>query len=74
MNNEKIIYLAQQFLDSRKVGYVLPGGVGRVDDERVEVIFAVPEAFDPKVVIIDPSDVRVWVYRKSGKVEMIPQI
>ena len=34
-------------------------------------VFLVPEALNPNVVI-DPPDVRVWVYIKTGEVEWDP--
>lgn len=73
MNYEPLILLAEKYLKERDVRFVRPGEIGEVEEGRVEVIFLVPEALDPNMVI-DPPDVRVWVYRKTGKVEWIDQM
>jgi hypothetical protein len=47
--------------------------LGERKDNQVEVIFLVPEALDPNIVI-DPPDVRVWVNISNGEVELIYQM
>ncbi len=73
MKNDKIIFLAEQFLRSLQVNFVTPGTIGLENNNRVEVIFLVPMALDPNVVI-DPPDVRAWVDINTGKVERIYQM
>lgn len=69
-----IIKRAEEFLTSRDIGFVQAGIVGRKSNEKVEVIFPVPETLDPNVAVVEPPDVRVWVSAESGEVELIHQM
>lgn len=73
MNNIEILKRAESFLDRKKIEYVRPGMIGIQENHRVEVIFLVPDALNPNVVV-DPPDVRLWVNIYSGDVELIPQM
>lgn len=73
MNTDKLITLAEEFLNSQHLKFARPGEIGEVEDDRVEVIFMKPEALDPNVVI-DPPDIRVWVSKKTGDVKLIDQM
>lgn len=66
--------MAQKYLTARKIPFVTSAEFGEVDNDRVEVIFLTPEMLDPNVVTVDPPDIRVWVNRKTGEVELIPQM
>lgn len=70
MNNEEVVMLAENFLNNRNVDYVQPGQIGRVESNRVEVIFLNPIALEPGVVI-DPPDIRLWVNLNTKEVELI---
>lgn len=73
MNDMLLISQVERFLESKGIKYVGPGMIGRRDNGMVEVIFTIPEALDPNVVV-DPPDVRVWVNIDSGKIKIIPQM
>ena len=73
MNNAELIARAESFLNKNKISYVKPGTVGEKNNTEVEVIFLVPEALDPNVVI-DPPDVRVKVNVYTGEVTLIIQM
>lgn len=73
MNDFQLMICAEKFLKSKSIAFVKPGEIGQRAPERIEVIFSIPEALDPNVVV-DPPDVRVWVDINSGKVELIPQM
>jgi hypothetical protein len=74
MKNEELFRLAAGFLDQKGIGYVNDGKIGRKKDDKVEVIFPVPETLDPDVAFVDPEDVRVWVSLVSGEIELIQQM
>lgn len=74
MNDEKCLELAASFLSERRIGYVVPGRIGRREEDRVEAIFPVPETLDPTIAVVDPSDVRVWVNLRDNFAELIPQM
>ncbi len=74
MNEIALIIEAEKFLYNEKISFVKPGKIGVVENDRVEVVFMIPEALDPDVAVVDPPDVRVWVYTKTGKVEWIYQM
>jgi hypothetical protein len=73
MKEKELIAFAEKFLKNKNIYFVKPGEIGQRDGDRVEIIFLIPEALDPNVVI-DPPDVRVWVNIYSGKVELIHQM
>lgn len=73
MNEIILIKLAEKFLINAHVAFLKPGEIGRREDDRVEIIFAKPETFDPNVVI-DLADVRVWVNTITGEVKWVPQM
>ena len=70
----RLIIQSEKFLQHANIPFVRPGEFGEIENERVEVIFSVSEAQDPNVAIVDPPDVRVWVYIKTGMVELIQQM
>ena len=74
MNDVKSIELAERYLSSMNIGYLLPGKVGRRESNHVEVVFSVPGTEDPAVAVVDPPDVRVLVKASDGSVELIFQM
>ena len=70
MNNILLIAKAEKFLKEANIAFLGSGKIGRVKNDSVEVIFDRPEILDPTIVI-DPPDVRVWVNRKTGLVQLI---
>jgi hypothetical protein len=73
MNTEELIAHAERYLKKYKIRYVPPGRIGEIENKRVEVIFWVPEALNPKAVV-DPPDVRLWVDTTTGRIEVIDQM
>jgi hypothetical protein len=73
MSDIQLIICAEKFLKNNSISYVKPGTIGQRVSDQVEIIFLVPEALDPNIVI-DPPDVRLWVDINSGKVEFMPQM
>jgi hypothetical protein len=75
MNEINLIARAERFLTERfpKTSFDKDGWIGKREGGRAEIIFSVPEALDPNVVI-DPPDIRVWVDENSGEIEFIPQM
>ena len=65
---------AERFLNSQDIDFIYPGIIGRSDDGKIEVIFLVPETIDPQVAVTDPPDIRVWVNKMTGDVELIQQM
>lgn len=51
MTEEDIIKYAEDYLSSRKIKFVKLGSIGKREDNRVEVIFLVPEALDLNAVV-----------------------
>ena len=74
MSELKVFLLARKFLTTRMIEFVDAPKLGQIVGDRLEVIFPVPEALDPNVAVVDPPDVRVWVDRGSGEVEIIEQM
>lgn len=70
MTNEEALHIGEQYLREKKIHFVSPGVIGRHQENRVEVIFLNPIALDPNAVI-DPPDIKLWVYLESKKVELI---
>lgn len=73
MKEKELITCAEKFLNNKHISFVKPGEISQRDGDRVEIIFLIPEALDPNV-IVDPPDVRVWVNVYSGEVELIHQM
>lgn len=73
MNKADILARAESFLNKKKIAYAKPGEFGEKENRRIEVIFMLPEANNPDI-IVDPPDVRVWVDIYSGEVELIQQM
>ena len=73
MSLNEILFLAEQYLVTKKIEYVIPGKLGKHVDDKIEVIFLHPEALNPDVVV-DPPDTRVFVNTKTKEVTLIWQI
>lgn len=73
MTNDEIIKLAAEYLTKRDVPFAEPYEFGEKQGEKQEVIFMHPLALVPGVVI-DPSDVRVWVNTVTKEVTKIRQL
>jgi hypothetical protein len=73
MTEEHLIAHAKALLNRDQIPFVEPGRIGRKEKDRSEVIFLIPEALDPNVVV-DPEDVRVWVFHDTGNAEFILQM
>jgi len=71
--DEDIVDKARELLNRENVLFIGPGKIGRRQPERTEVVFLIPEAMDPNVVV-DPEDVRVWVSNVTGDAEIILQM
>lgn len=71
MTDDEAIRAAASFLVRNEVPFVEPGSVVKRPDGLLEVIFMVPEAFDPHSVV-DPPDVWVLVDPASGNASLIP--
>ncbi len=71
METHEAIAIAASFLLKNRITFVEPGKVVPRADGLVEVIFLIPEALDPGVVI-DPPDVWVLVDPSSGGASLIP--
>lgn len=65
---------AEQFLTANNIGFVCSGMIGRDEETKIEVIFPVPGILGPTVAVVDPPDVRVWVHKITGAVELIQQM
>jgi len=74
MTEVQCLQIAENFLYSNGIGYLPAGRVGRKEEHRWEAIFPIPETLDPRIAVIDPPDVRVWVDIFGGGVELIYQM
>lgn len=74
MNDTKYIKMAEDYLLNQGIRYLRPGIIGRHDNNRIEIVFLVPEAADPTVAVIDPPDIRVSINRLNGVAELIHQM
>lgn len=70
MTGDDAIKIAEQYLKEKKINYVLPGIIERRQEDKIEVVFLNPIALDPDAVI-DPPDIRLWVYVQTKNVELI---
>ncbi len=73
MNNNEILELAKEYMDIENVDVVLPGIIGRISGDNIEVIFIKPMALDPDSIVC-PPDNRVWVNTKTKEVTWIEQM
>lgn len=73
MDTNEVIDLAAKFLESRQIGFTEPVWVVARSEALLEVIFTVPEALDPNVVV-DPSDVRVLVDATTRIASLVTQM
>jgi hypothetical protein len=73
VNKDEILKLAEQYMKNRKVDVVLPGEVGEIIGDKVEVVFLDPIALEPNVIVC-PPDNRVWVNIKTKEVTWIDQM
>ena len=73
MDANEAIGIANAFLLSKRIGHCPPVRTIQADSGGVEVIFTVPEALDPDVVV-DPPEVRVLVYADGRKTELLPDM
>jgi hypothetical protein len=74
MKDSEVIKIAASYLSEKKIGFVNSGVFGRLEGNKKEVIFPVPETLDPTVAVVEPPDVRVWVDIEHDVVELIPQM
>jgi hypothetical protein len=74
MNKTDMLELAEQYLINRKIDFVRPGKFGCVEGNRQEVIFLDPLVLDPRVAVVDPGDIRVWVNAKTKEVTLADQM
>lgn len=73
MNIKEVIEIAEKYLNDKKILFVKPGFVDRVEGELMEVVFLVPDALDPNTVV-DPPDIRLWVNLKSKTATLVHQM
>jgi len=73
MKETELIDKAENFLRLEGIDFAYPAKIGRVTNNKSEVIFLVPEALEPDTVV-DPPDVRVWVFHEEEKAELVFQM
>lgn len=73
MNREKILKMAQDYMNSKKNDIVFPGEIGEIRGDKIEVIFLKSIALEPDVIVC-PPDNRVWVNIKTNEVTWITQM
>lgn len=73
MTKDKTLKIAQEYMINRGVEIVLPGEIGEVNGDKVEVIFLNPLSLEPDTIVC-PPDNRVWVNTKTGEVTWIEQM
>lgn len=73
MNDTEIIDKAESFLRKRCIPFISSPRLKKIDNDVVEVIFIVPEALNPNVVI-DPDDVRVRINIITGSTKLVEQM
>jgi hypothetical protein len=73
MESKKVVDAAVDFLRSKGIQFSGDGVVSTVGDGFVEVVFEVPQALDPDVVV-DPPDVRVCIDLQTMLVRLIDQM
>ena len=73
MRDDQVIQAAADYLATKRIRFVPEGEVRPSSEGRSEVVFLVPEALDP-MVVVDPPDVRVLVDRQTGSCELVAQM
>ncbi|EHG6663817.1 hypothetical protein J3893_001524 [Salmonella enterica subsp. enterica serovar Nigeria] len=73
MNDIELINKAECFLRERCISFIAPPKLKRIDENIIEVIFKVPEALNPNMVI-DPDDVRVRINIITGSTKLVEQM
>jgi hypothetical protein len=73
MKDDELLRLAAAYLKEKRVGFVGPGRVVRLEPEHALISFPVPESLDP-MAICDPPDVRVLVRLDDGTVSTVLQM
>ena len=73
MNKDEILKLAEMYMKNRKVNIILPGELGEISEDKMEVIFLNPFTLDPDSIVC-PSDYRVWVNLKTKEVTWVEQM
>jgi len=61
MNKENIYTLAKEYLKSKDIEFAEPINLGRLNGSKQEVIFTDPLCLDPRVAVVVPGIIRVWV-------------
>lgn len=74
ISQNEILDLAEQYLIDKQIKYIKPGRIGIRKDNQIEVIFLDPQTLDPKVAVVEPEDIRVWVNTKTKEVTLIWQM
>lgn len=74
MTNDEIISLAKEYFIREDIPFVEPGELGKKNGTKQEVIFLDPLILDPKVAVVDPEDIRVWVDTETKEVTLIYQM
>lgn len=74
MTDNECIALAEQYLSSTDIGYLLPGQVIRTGENSVQVVFAALGTEDPAVAVVDPPDVRVNLNIFDGTADLVYQM
>ncbi|GKX52714.1 hypothetical protein SOASR029_30230 [Budvicia aquatica] len=73
MNNIELINKAESFLRKRGISFIHSPILKIIDDDIVEMIFTVPDALNPNVVI-DPDNVRVRINITTGSTKFVEQM
>lgn len=74
MNYARQIELAESFLLDKGLSFDRPGAVHELGNNVLEIRFLKPEAFDPKVAVVDPPDERVLVNCLTDEVSLVFQM
>ena len=73
MDTNQAIEMAANFLKARRIKFMEPGIAVPKDGVFLEVIFILPEALDPELVV-DPPDIRVLINLGTGTAELVQQM
>jgi hypothetical protein len=73
MSKDEILALAESYMKNHKINIVVPGKIGELDGDNIEVIFLDPITLEPDVVVCAPDN-RVWVNIKTKEVTWIEQM
>jgi hypothetical protein len=73
METDLALSIAEAFLSKRRIGYCEPVRVQETAQGDMEVIFTVPEALQPGMVV-DPPEVRVLVRANKWEAELLPDM